>query len=828
MPRDGFFSETNPAQRRLIRKEQWSRQVSEHDNRKDDETTRPTERLGGDELSTPLPTGYSGKTIGEYRVVEEIGRGGMGVVYKAHDAKLDRDVAVKILPPHLASDADFAARFVREARAAAQLDHTGIVQVYQVGQTSEMLYIAMQYVDSRSLSAVIREEGPLSAERALDIVKQVARALGEAHEHGIIHRDVKPSNILVDERGRVKVTDFGLAKNLRAGETVTETGVFVGTPEYSSPEQCDAQPVDQRSDIYSLGVVLYEMLAGKVPFQAETPFKLFEKILYDEPTQITKVAPAVPRSVSALLHRMMAKDMEDRYADCAELVVDIERIERGEAIKTRKRRPVKARKRAYVPALLVLAAGFVAMAAFFFLPGRTWRDTKPKPEPVPAGPGVVVEEPAAVPPARMRRVVVVRDFDNPTNDTELDWLRVGIADMLITDLAGCDFLDVVSREKARDFGAKEPGALDIEVRGSFARAGGDIRIMATVVDIEGGTVLKAVKDTGTESEIFDLIDRVSSGIRTNLEELLAERLGKPVELAALSGGIAERLLAPAIGEEFTLALKKAGAASISGGAADKAEEDRNKADVNYVLADAGGKQQRFADARAAQTGVPGEARPEAPAIAERKRVAAVDAEKTRRAIAAQTKAKPEAGKAMPSEPAIGGEATLADRGDAPAPAAKMEKDAEESPAVAEAKAPAASRAAASRAAAEDGVEAGGPVEQEASAGRMRAGRGFGSGGGERAERLRELMQNGGPGAPALVQAVRARYQAKVIMESEPDAEAMKKALALLEKAKELAPNLRGLDRDIAVYYTVLAKVGEPPMAEAADEGEEVPPPDLPE
>jgi len=486
-----------------------------------------------------------GKVIGQYTIQSELGRGGMGVVYKAHDRALDRTVAIKVLPGHLAEDRDFGRRFVREARAAAKLDHPGIVQVYQVGKTEETLFIAMQYVDAKPLSKIISEE-ELDHRWSLSVVKQVAEALGHAHEAGIVHRDIKPSNIMVDEKGRARVMDFGLAKQLASDKKITHTGSYIGTPEYSSPEQCETVELDGRSDIYSLGVVFYEMLAGRVPFSAQTPLKLFEKICYDEPEPISRVAAGVPKEVAKLLGKMMAKEREDRYQDCAELVADIEKIERGESlrIESRKRiRAARARRRSssLTPVLGVVAALTIMAAGYFYVTGRS-------PEGVRTTDGPGTSTPAAGPAARPRtaerRKVMVRDFENFTGEADLDWLSIGIADMLITDLAGCDFLEVLGREKARSItagGRKKPVGVHIELKGSFAKAGRRIQVMVQMLDLEGGTVLRAVKASGSEDEVFALVDAVSSRIRSNLETMLADRLGEPVKLASAEGGVAGRL-----------------------------------------------------------------------------------------------------------------------------------------------------------------------------------------------------------------------------------------------------------------------------------------------
>jgi serine/threonine protein kinase len=409
----------------------------------------------------------------------------MGVVLKAHDPALDRSVALKVLSPQLAKDENFMKRFMLEARAIAKLDHPGIVQVYQVSEDKETVFIAMQFVHGKPLSAIIDEKGKLAVDYSLSIVKQVAEALQQAHEKGIIHRDIKPSNILVDDDGKAKVTDFGLAKEIERDTKLTNTGNYLGTPEYSSPEQCEAQEVDARTDIYSLGIVLYEMLTGNVPFRAETPFKLFEKIIYEQPESISRLVPNIPRDVAKLVNRMMAKAKEDRYADCKELVADIEAIQKGESIKTSKRPWIHVRYAKTQPSNIpvyvfigTLAAILVVLVSYTFSKPVVQKNTPTKNDIIKQNvsqvlentlPGVspstgiqitTISQPA---PAKARRVVMVRDFENSTGNAELDWLKAAIPDMLITDLSGCDYLEVLSRQRTKELVTTKPpkGMIDM-------------------------------------------------------------------------------------------------------------------------------------------------------------------------------------------------------------------------------------------------------------------------------------------------------------------------------------------------------------------------------
>jgi len=273
---------------------------------------------GGAAMST---TGGLPERIGHYRIVSELGRGGMGVVYKAHEESLNRHVALKVLGEHLVADDDAVERFVREARSAARLNHPNIVQIYAISEDAGRHFFVMEYVTGRSLQQILRADGRLDPDRAARLVLQAAAGLEAAHEHGIVHRDIKPANLMVDARGLVKIADFGLA--LAAGgamSRLTATGMFMGTPGYLSPEQCLDEDIDQRTDIYSLGVTFFEALTGRMPFTADSPIALINKIIRVEPPELSELAPEVSEPIRATVARMMAKDRSERFQDCRELI----------------------------------------------------------------------------------------------------------------------------------------------------------------------------------------------------------------------------------------------------------------------------------------------------------------------------------------------------------------------------------------------------------------------------------------------------------------------------------------------------------------------------
>src|ERR687886_380967 len=264
---------------------------------------------------------------GRYRILRKLGTGGMANVYLPEDQELGRRVAIKILNERHAADEQFVERFRREAKNAAGLSHQNIVQIYDRGEAEGTYYISMEYLDGRSLKELILSRGPAPVSVAVDYARQILAALRFAHRHGIVHRDIKPHNVLVDSEGHLKVTDFGIA---RAGASqMTEEGSIIGTAQYLSPEQARGTQVDQTSDLYSLGIVLYEMLTGNVPFTGDSPVEIAMKHLSAMPEPLTAKRPDVPRPLELVVLRALAKDPRERYSSADEMDADLERVSRG-------------------------------------------------------------------------------------------------------------------------------------------------------------------------------------------------------------------------------------------------------------------------------------------------------------------------------------------------------------------------------------------------------------------------------------------------------------------------------------------------------------------
>jgi len=361
-----------------------------------------------------------GTKLGKYEIQAEIGRGGMGAVYRGYDPLLDRYVAVKVLAPHLVWEQRFVERFLREARAAARLKHPHIVTIHDVGHEGGWYYFVMEYLEGQTLTEVIRQRGALSPGEALAILRPLADALDYAHHRGLVHRDIKPGNVMVGVDGHVTLTDFGIAR--AAQETqLTATGAVVGTPQYMSPEQVNGLAADARSDQYSLGVVAYEVLSGQVPFQAESTLALMYKVVHEPPPPIQQSRPDLPAAVGDVLERALAKAPGNRYPTAGAFVEALGPAWTGEAVVG-----VAARPEVAVPLvkpLLVAEEPATTAAPALVTP----------PPPVPAATPVPPPAPAAIPaPARRRVPVWAWALGGLTALAALICLTVGLAGLVTT------------------------------------------------------------------------------------------------------------------------------------------------------------------------------------------------------------------------------------------------------------------------------------------------------------------------------------------------------------------------------------------------------------
>jgi serine/threonine protein kinase/tetratricopeptide (TPR) repeat protein len=453
--------------------------------------------------------GQVGKTISHYKVVRKLGEGGMGEVYLAQDTKLDRQVALKFLCEQFASDRSFKARFKREARAAAALNHPNIITIHEVAEHEDRPFIAMEFVEGQSLKELIAGKD-LSIDKVTDLGIQISQGLAKAHQAGIVHRDVKPQNILIDKDGRARICDFGLAK-LKREVMLTKTGTTVGTVSYMSPEQGQGKEVDQRSDIFSLGVVLYEMVTGQLPFKGEHEAAIVYSIVNEAAEPLARYKADVPEELQRIVDKALRKDPQTRYQSAADMVADLKEVQRESATtgtlsaRSAFRVPQKGRLRvvAIIGAILIAA---VAVMALLLLSSRT--DL-----PVPPG----AEMAARTGWKNSIAVLPFRDF-SPEGDQE--YFCDGMTDAIIGKLSGLENLKVISmssvmrfRDPNRDIKeiGRELGVAAV-LEGSIQKEDSRIRLGAQLVNVADGAHLWSDRYDRELESVFAIQDEISQAI----------------------------------------------------------------------------------------------------------------------------------------------------------------------------------------------------------------------------------------------------------------------------------------------------------------------------
>jgi TolB-like protein/tetratricopeptide (TPR) repeat protein len=416
-------------------------------------------------LQTPVKTLTKGSTFaGRYKIIEELGRGGMGVVYKAEDTKLKRTVALKFLPPELTHIPDVKDRFMREAQAAAALDHPNICTVYELDEAEEKTFISMAYMEGQSLRKKL-ESGPLELDEALRIALQVAQGLQMAHKNGVVHRDIKSANIMVTEDMQAKIMDFGLAR-MTGGTLITQEGTAMGTIAYMSPEQAQGEEVDHRTDIWSLGVVLYEMFGGQLPFVGEQDQAVVYSILNRKPKPITDLRSEIPVSIGQVVDKALEKNPDERYQQIDELLDDLKSISAGimpEEIKARLRKAKLRRRKRII--LYAGAAGFLIIATLVVLTLFT-------------GSAGAIDAIAVLP------------LENLTGDPQQEFFVDAATDELIGQLAQIAALRVISRRSVMQYkGAERPLPeiaeelnVDALVEGTVSRVSDSVRIRVQLIE----------------------------------------------------------------------------------------------------------------------------------------------------------------------------------------------------------------------------------------------------------------------------------------------------------------------------------------------------------
>ncbi len=474
---------------------------------------------GGIENTRPFRLLSPGSMVSHYRVIEQIGAGGMGVVYKALDTKLDRTVALKFLPPHLLCDSAARERFVHEAKAASSLSHPNITTIYEIDEAEGQCFLAMEYVDGGSLRDAL-EGCDLTTKEMLDLAIQIAEGLNEAHRKQVVHRDIKPSNIMVTKSGIVKIMDFGLAK-LKGVTKLTKTGTTLGTLPYMSPEQAAGKEVDQRSDLFSFGVMLYEMIAGRLPFRGDNEAAIINAIVNDPPEPLARYKADVPEGVQRIVGKALAKVRGERYQHADDLLADLRHERRlldTAEISRATLEVVSLRSRSRTLRLVAIAAVIAAVAIVYFVfePFR-----------VEVGPEQVA--------VAQDNSLAVMYFENIVDPEDTDKTARMITALLIADLSEARSMRVVSRQRLYDI-LKLLGKEDLKVidktvaseiaekagvkwilTGSILRIEPGLVVTAEIADAASGDILLSQRVSGDAGDdIFSLVDRLGSEMRRGL------------------------------------------------------------------------------------------------------------------------------------------------------------------------------------------------------------------------------------------------------------------------------------------------------------------------
>jgi TolB-like protein/Flp pilus assembly protein TadD len=462
-----------------------------------------------------------GKTFSHYRILEKLGEGGMGIVYKAEDTKLKRAVALKFLPSELTRDAESKERFIQEAQAASALDHQNICNIHEIDETSEdQLFICMAYYEGETLKEKIGR-GPLDAHEAIRIAMQVGQGLAKAHSHGIVHRDIKPANIIVTNDGVAKILDFGLAK-LAGQIRLTKVSSTLGTVAYMSPEQAGGKEIDRRTDIWSLGIVLYEMLTGRLPFKGEYEQAMLYAIMNEAALPLAPIRADMPKDLQSVFDKALAKRPESRYQHIGEMLADLESCDKS--LGGASARPIPARPRRWAKSLLIAAAACVVLAAAIVL-GRLYL-FKPHETPIAS--------------------LAVLPFQNLSADPEQEYFSDGMTEALIAELSKIKALRVISRTSVMRFKKSEASLTEIArqlnvdaiVEGSVQRVQDDVRVTAQLIRAAPEKHIWADTYTQSYENILalesDVAQEIAREIRITVTPEEQERLAasRPVNPAA--------------------------------------------------------------------------------------------------------------------------------------------------------------------------------------------------------------------------------------------------------------------------------------------------------
>jgi eukaryotic-like serine/threonine-protein kinase len=468
--------------------------------------------------SSVLQPGYV--LANRYEIVQLLGEGGMGSVYEARDRELDRLVALKVIRAELAQNADALHRFKQELILARQVTHRNVIRIFDLGEAAGIKFITMEYVEGQDLKALLRETGKLEPKKAAEIIEQVCRALEVAHLEGVIHRDLKPQNIMVGKQGKISVMDFGIARSMEVGGGMTQTGALVGTPEYMSPEQAKGEKLDSRTDLFALGIIFYELLTGDSPYKAETAMATLYKRTKEAARPPVELDQGIPRALSDIVVRCLQIDKEKRYASATEILQDLATWEAPRAGTTVLPTRLPFSIRGLAPYRNWIAGGalvlLLAISAIIYREkfgfGRADR-------PVASGPSISL---------------AILPFANGSGDQSLDWLGPSLADMLSTDVGQSSHLRAVSPDRIHQImhdlqispdafsDAATVGRLaqmsnaDTIVSGRYAKFGEQFRVDATLRDIKHDRNVSFKVEAANQQDLLQKVDGLAQTIRDNL------------------------------------------------------------------------------------------------------------------------------------------------------------------------------------------------------------------------------------------------------------------------------------------------------------------------
>jgi serine/threonine protein kinase/predicted Zn-dependent protease len=475
-------------------------------------------------LQTPIQELTTGSTFaGRYQIIEELGKGGMGKVYKVFDKEIQAKMALKLIKPEVSADRSTIERFRNELKIARDISHKNICRMYDLGKEAGNYFITMEYVSGEDLKSFIRRAKQLVVGTAIFIAKQVCDGLAEAHRLGVVHRDLKPGNIMIDREGNAKIMDFGIARSISV-KGITGAGVMIGTPEYMSPEQVEGKEVDQRSDIYSLGIIIYEMVTGRVPFEGDTPFTIGVKHKSEIPRDPRELNAQIPQDLSCLILKCLEKDKEKRYQSADELRADLEKIEKGVPTterpvpkrKTATAKPITltiSRKKFFVPLSILVAIVIIGIGLWRFLPKH---------------------HVAPLPPSGKPSLAILY-FENISGDKSLDPWKTALTELLITKLSQSKYINVLSSDRifsllkrlnlqeARKYSTEDlvkvadEGGATYTLSGSLMRAGKNIIMTLALQKPRTGEIISPLNiECSGEEEIFPKIDELARTIKSDL------------------------------------------------------------------------------------------------------------------------------------------------------------------------------------------------------------------------------------------------------------------------------------------------------------------------